>query len=160
MDNGYIRLYRSFLEWEWYSEPNVVIVFLHLLLKARYKASQYKGVTVERGEIVISNQKIASETGLTVQQVKTALKKLIATQSVTYRKSGKTRIISIENYDKFQTATQSATSNQPQNNLKITSNQPAYINNKGRKKESNIYNSTQKRKSDASYDIEELMVIK
>lgn len=158
MDGGYIKLHRSILDWEWYSDANTFRVFLHLVLRASYKETRFKGHEIKRGQTVISNERIGSDLGLTVQQVKTSLKKLIATQSVTCSKIGKHRIITIENYEKFQTATQFATSKQPQNNLEITSKQPSY--NNIRNKERKNYNSTQKRNRDASYDIEELMVIK
>ena len=34
---GFIKLYRSMLQWEWYDDVNVKVLFLHLLLKANYE---------------------------------------------------------------------------------------------------------------------------
>ena len=34
---GYIKLYRKFIEWEWHDDPIVVSVFLHCLVLANYK---------------------------------------------------------------------------------------------------------------------------
>ena len=32
--NGYVRLYRDILFWQWYKNPNVFRLYIHLLLKA------------------------------------------------------------------------------------------------------------------------------
>ena len=36
-DNGWIKLHRNLLDWEWYSDIKVCRVFLHLLLTANFK---------------------------------------------------------------------------------------------------------------------------
>ena len=36
MDNGWIRLHKRFLQWEWLDKPEMVQLFLYLLLKANF----------------------------------------------------------------------------------------------------------------------------
>ena len=52
LGTGYIRLYRSLLNWEWYQDRNTKAVFLHLLLTANYEPQKWQGIVVERGQIV------------------------------------------------------------------------------------------------------------
>ena len=40
---GYIKLHRKLLEWEWYSDTNVKIVFLHCLLMANHDDTKWRG---------------------------------------------------------------------------------------------------------------------
>lgn len=103
---GWIKLHRKMLNWEWMDEPNMVALFLHCLLKANYEDKLYKGELVRRGEFVTSLSKLSEETGLTVRQARTALDRLISTQSVTKWISPKNRtIIRVIEYDKYQSDT-------------------------------------------------------
>jgi len=51
-DNGWIKIHRKLLDWEWYDEPNTFRLFLHLLLKANHKPRNYRGVIIETGQVV------------------------------------------------------------------------------------------------------------
>jgi len=72
---GWIKLHRGLLEWEWYDEPNVFRLFLHCILKANHSDKSWRGSVIKRGEFVTSLQNLSSETKLSVQQVRTCLKK-------------------------------------------------------------------------------------
>ncbi len=74
--SGWIVLHRSFLEWEWYSDSNMVKLFLHLLLKANHSEAKWKGNTVKRGQLITGINSLSSETGLSKQNIRTCLKKL------------------------------------------------------------------------------------
>ena len=69
-DKGFIKISRKILEWEWYTDSNTKIVFLHCLLKANWKDKNWKGETIKRGQFVTSLEKISQETNLSVKQVK------------------------------------------------------------------------------------------
>ena len=62
LESGYIKLYRSLLNWEWYDDINTKTVFLHLLLTVSIAESQWHGITVPRGSRVSSYAVLASET--------------------------------------------------------------------------------------------------
>ena len=106
---GYIALYRSILDWEWYSDPNTCRVFLHLLLTAYYEDTPWRGITLKRGSREISLTGLATECALTVRQARTALKHLEMTGEVTRQKMPQTTVITIKNYDHYQDATRQVT---------------------------------------------------
>ena len=81
--NGYIKLYRSILSWEWYQDVPTFVVFLHLLLTANYEDKHWKGTLIRRGETVTSYAKIAEDTGVSYQQARNAVNKLKSTGEIT-----------------------------------------------------------------------------
>ena len=51
---GWIKIHRQLLDWEWYDDINVTRLFLHILLKANHKSKNYKGEIVKVGEHLTS----------------------------------------------------------------------------------------------------------
>jgi len=99
---GFIALFRSFLEWEFYKNQNVKNLFIHCLLKANYKDKKWEGMVVERGSFITSIPKLSKETGLTCQNVRTALDKLEKSKNLTRKTTNQYTQIFIVNYDTFQ----------------------------------------------------------
>ena len=130
---GWIKLHRQILEWEWYSDNNCFRLFLHLLLKANHKEKRFKGLELKIGSIVTSRDLLARETGLTSQQIRTALTKLISTNEITSVTSSQGTIIQIVSYEKYQVSTSEITNEQP------TSNQQSTTNNNVKKEKKEIY---------------------
>lgn len=100
--NGYIKLHRSILNWEWYGDDVTTLLFLHLLLTVNIKDGQWQGVDVPRGSRVCSLSILSEETGHSIKQIRGSLDKLKRTHSVAISKYPKFSIISIENWSKFQ----------------------------------------------------------
>ena len=119
---GWIKLHRQILEWEWYSDNNCFRVFLHLLLKANHKEKRFKGIELKVGSIVTSRDLLARETGLSSQQIRTALNKLISTNEITSVTSSQGTILQIVSYEKYQIATSEITNEQPTSNQQSTTN--------------------------------------
>lgn len=98
------------MEWEWYTDVNTKTLFLHCLLRANWKAGSWKGINYLPGEFITSLPSLAEESGLSIQQVRTSLNKLISTgeitskttDSVTGKTLTKNRIISINNWGAYQ----------------------------------------------------------
>lgn len=104
METGYIKLYRQFIKWEWYTDIPTRILFEHCLLKANHKAERWRGLTIEAGQFITSLNHLAQETGLTIRQVRTAIKKLKTTQELTQSGQAKYSIITIKNWAKYQSS--------------------------------------------------------
>ena len=119
---GWIKLHRQILEWEWYSDNNCFRLFLHLLLKANHKEKRFKGIELKVGSIVTSRDLLARETGLSSQQIRTALTKLISTNEITSVTSSQGTIIQIVSYEKYQVVTNEITNEQPTSNKRVTTN--------------------------------------
>ena len=98
----WIKLYRKFTEWEWYSDVNCKVVFLHLLLTANWKPKKWQGELIGVGERVIGLNSLADEVGLSLQQVRTALNKLIESDVIKKHSTNKHTVIKICNYEKYQ----------------------------------------------------------
>ena len=81
---GFISLHRKILNWEWYDEPNTFKMFIHCLLRANHKDSSWRGEDIKRGQFITSLSHLATETGLSVKQVRTALKNLEQNTPIIY----------------------------------------------------------------------------
>ena len=124
-DSAYIYLRKKILDWQWYSDTPTRSVFIHCLLRASWKETEFKGVKFGRGQLIDSNETIAKDLGLSIQNVKTAINHLKDSGDLTSLKIGRTRIITVVKYDLYQQTNQlpnlELTLNQPETNLKLTS---------------------------------------
>lgn len=98
----FIKLYRKFTEWEWYSDISTSRLFLHLILTVNWTDKKWQGICIERGSRVASYQVLATETGLSVKQVRTAIKKLQSTGEVAIKSTNKYSVFTVKNYDLYQ----------------------------------------------------------
>lgn len=98
----FIKLDRNILDWRWYKEPTTKTVFIHLLLRANIKDADFMTETIHRGELVTSYAALAAETGLSIKQVRTAIRHLKETGEVKVRGHSKFSIISMLRYDYYQ----------------------------------------------------------
>ncbi len=136
--DGFIKLHRKMLDWEWYTDVNTKVLFLHCLLKANFKTKKYQSNTVKRGSFVTSLDSLSKETGLTVRQIRTALEHLITTGELTSNSSNKNRIITVVNYEKYQD-TDKQNDKQMTSNRQSSDNQPTTV--EERKERKNISSS-------------------
>lgn len=125
MSNGWIKLHRRIVNWEWYKEPNTLALFLHLLIKANHKDGSWKGMDIKRGQLVTGRKVLSSETGLSEQQVRTSLKHLNSTQEIVLQPTNKNTLITLVNYNSYQEKEQSQPADPQPDNQQSTSNQPA-----------------------------------
>lgn len=135
---GYIKLYREILDWEWYNDINVKILFLHCLLKANHQDKKWQGVVIPKGSFITSYENLSIETGLTVRQVRVAIDKLKMTGEMAHKGQARYSIITIKNWDKFQ-------ENDKQNDKQMTNkrqtNDKQMTTNKNDKNEKNDKNN-------------------
>lgn len=99
---GYIKLYRSLLDWQWHDDPNTLSVWIHLLLKANFKPTVWHGINLKPGQIITSRASLAKETGLSERQIRTSLTRLKTTECLTIETTSKYTLISIINFGFFQ----------------------------------------------------------
>lgn len=94
--SGFIKLHRTIIDWEWYTDVNTCKLFFHCLLKANYSKKKWQGITIEKDEFISSTERLAVETGLTVSKVRTALNKLESTGYLTLETNTKFTRIKVE----------------------------------------------------------------
>lgn len=136
MEDGWIKMYRVFLEWEWYSETNMVRLFLHLLLKANFEDKRWRGIVIKRGQLVTSISNLHTETRLSERAVRTCLDRLVKTGEIDKQTTSQYTIITICKYEEYQqveegkrqTNDNQATSERQSNDKRTTSERQQHKN--------------------------------
>lgn len=100
--NGYIKLFRKMVDWGWYKDNNTKAVFLHLLLTANYKETEYMGVKIYPGQTVIGRRSLASTLGMSEKKVRTALNHLKRTGEVAIKTTNRFSVVTITNWESYQ----------------------------------------------------------
>lgn len=114
------------VNWEWYCDQNVRLVFLHLLLKANYRDNKWCGIIILRGQFITSISRLAKEIGLSNQQTRTAIDKLKLTGEITIKSTNKYTLVTIEKYSLYQDMPDEINKqNNEQTNNQITNHQQA-----------------------------------
>jgi hypothetical protein len=101
-DLSFIKLFRKFTDWEWYTDTNVKVVFLHLLLKANYEKKNWRGINIDRGQLFTSVGHIALETALTAKCVRSALEKLKKTGEICIDGASNGTLVTLVKYSDYQ----------------------------------------------------------
>lgn len=123
-DKTYVKLFRKILSWGWYGDTNTFRVFMHILLRANYRDSEYRGHHVPAGSCIFGRKKWAKELGLSEQQIRTAIDHLKSTQEITTKATNKFTVITLTNWEFWQIeegkATKKSTNHQPTSNQQVT----------------------------------------
>ena len=112
--NGWIKIHRKLTEWEWYSDTKTFRVYMHLLLTANHQKTNWRGETIQAGQVLTGRHQIAKSVDLSEQNVRTALTNLQTTNEITIKSTNRYSIISINKWSDYQQElTSQQTSNQP-----------------------------------------------
>ena len=122
MSEGWIKLHRSIMDWEWFADAETLKLFLYLLLTANYENRMWKDITIQRGQLVISTEDLAQRLKSTRQKIRTQLKRLETSGTIALQATNKFTLVTICNYDNYQESSEAEqpTDNQ-QTNQQITS---------------------------------------
>lgn len=101
-EQGFIKLHRSILSWEWWDNDITLKVFLWLLLNANWEDSRFQGYVIPKGSLVTSYDSISRNLKISPKQARTAIKHLKRTGEVAIKRANKFSIVSIANWEKFQ----------------------------------------------------------
>ncbi len=116
LTNGYIKEYRSLISWGWFKDPFTAHLWEYLRLAANWDESIFKGEPVHRGELVTSYPAMAEATGMSVQNVRTAIRHLKKTGEITMRSYRDFSVVTVVNYNKYQ-SDDSSEADRPADNL-------------------------------------------
>lgn len=133
----YIKLDRNMQTWRWYKDANTFRVFVHLLFRANIKDADFERITVHRGELVTSYPHLAKDLDISIQSARTAITHLKSTGEITVKSYSKFSVITVLNYDKYQSVQQAK---QQATNRQVTGNQQATNNNQRNKEIKNERN--------------------
>lgn len=148
MCNGWIKLHRKILDWEWFTSPSTLQLFIYLLLRANKEDKKWRGILIKRGQLVTSVATISEETKLSTQQVRTSLNRLKSTNEITSKTTNRFTLVTVCKYESYQLYEETEQQTKQQalqqtNNKQITNKQQQLKNNKNirnNKKESILTN--------------------
>lgn len=122
--SGWIKLHRQFKDWEWYNKSEMVHLFIHCLVKANFKDGNFQGIEVKKGSFITSIKHLSDETNISIQTIRTCLKKLQLTNEIEVKSTNKLTKITICKYDSYQfesnEANKQLTNNQQTTNKQLT----------------------------------------
>lgn len=126
MQAGYIKLHRKLLEWSWYDDDTVFRLFIHILLKANYRAVKWHDITIERGQLITSTVKLSEQLHRSRNTIKSALDKLVESGTITVATTNRYTLITIIGFEKYQSDDdKKANSRNGENCVKIEKNPTA-----------------------------------
>lgn len=98
----FIKLDRSILNWSWYTNADTFRLFIHFLLNANVSDNLFDDVTIRRGSLAMSYASLADKLGISIHRVRNAIDRLKKTGEITIRRYRNFQVITIVNYDKYQ----------------------------------------------------------
>ncbi len=119
---GWVKNHRKMTEWEWYKKPFMYHLFSHLILIANHEDGCWQGIEIKRGQLITGRNSLKNQTGIAEQSIRTCLIRLEVSGEITRKSTNKFTIITICNYNKYQS---DQPASQPAINQQSTSNQPA-----------------------------------
>lgn len=102
MANGYIKIDRGIMDWEWWDDLPTFKLWITILLLANWQDKKWHGKDIPRGSFWTSIESLSEASGLSPMQVRTALGKLELTNEITSRVTNKGRLITVVKYGVFQ----------------------------------------------------------
>ena len=130
---GWIKLYRSMLDWEWFDDEKSVKLFVYLLIKANFVEEKWRGQTVLPGQFITSTEKLAEGANLTTSEVRHRLNQFEKSGEITKQAANKFTKITLTNWSKFQgsdleefTDSNETTNKQQTNDEQTTNKQRQY----------------------------------
>ena len=121
---SFVKLLRNILAWEWYQDSVPFRLYIHLLLRANYTTKKWQGTLVQRGQLITSTDHLAHDLNLSIQQIRTGIKKLKSSGYITVKTTNKFSMITVVDYDKTQGS--QLTINTPNNNQKTNEQQSTH----------------------------------
>jgi len=109
---GWIKLHRKIFDWKWYKDGNTFRLFIHLLLSANHEDRKQEGIIVKRGQLMTGRSELHEITGLSERAIRTCINHLKSTSELTIKSTSKYSIITLCNYDKYNSQ-KSSTDQQP-----------------------------------------------
>ena len=106
MHRGYVKLWRCIEDSGLVGQPNAFYLYSFLLLRATHKQKSFvaggAAFDLEPGQVIVGRNKLAEETGLSVQNVRTDLSLLKKLSLITCKITKKCTIVSISNWNEYQ----------------------------------------------------------
>lgn len=110
----FVQLHKKIMQWEWYTDVPTCKLFFHILLSANYKKAKWRWKEILPWQFITSLWHLATETGLSIQEVRTALVKLISTNEVTHQSTQQYTMLTLNNWEAYNTQDNKRSTNDQQ----------------------------------------------
>lgn len=120
--DGWIKLHRKLCEWEWYKDTKTLHLFIHLLLRANYKPSKWRGIGLAPGQLITGRKQLSVETGISERSIRTSLDRLKKTGEISIETTSQFSVITVRNYFDYQVGSDES---DQQSDQQTTSERPA-----------------------------------
>lgn len=125
MNRGYVKLWRKSLDSGLIKNHKLWVFWTYCLMKATHKKHDavigYQTIHIMPGQFVFGRKKASLETGLTEQEIRTAVASMISSKNITIKPTNKYSIITIINWDIYQSE---GKEDNHQTNQQLTNKQP------------------------------------
>ena len=148
MQEGFVKLPRDFLNWRWFDDANVVKLYIYLLLNAAFKTTEWKGETIEKGQLITGRKKLSKALGISESMVTRILKKLEATEDISLKSNNKYTVITLLKWGKMQGDDYFFANKRTTNEQQTNNNRTQYKNVNNLKNVKNNSARTRERKND------------
>lgn len=101
MEKERIRLSREFLDWEWLNRPEIVSLYVYLLLRASSKQAVVYGVSIERGQVLSLRNAMQRDLGISAPKLTTALRMLQESNLISIQKVRQYSLVTLLKYDEY-----------------------------------------------------------
>ena len=142
--SNWIKLYRKMINWHWYMDSQIVHLYVHCLLKG----SLVYVPTIDRYvcQFETNRCQLHRETNISIQSIKTCIKKLTSTKEISFEKKSTTKnslvtICERDDYELLKNAMGTERAQKGHRTGTVTS-LPSYIEQKPTTKNSNVNIST------------------
>lgn len=102
MQQGYIKLYRKIVNWEWFDNSYMVHLYLYLIIYANTQDRRWHGDIIKRGQLLTSVSRLHDETNIPISTIRRCLKRLEKTGEIIVKATNRFSTITICNYDSYQ----------------------------------------------------------
>lgn len=142
--SGWYKQWRDIFDRKWAKDPKMVAVYVYLHTRAYVYRGDWHGQTIERGSCPTSRSAIMEGTGLTEQEVKSRMQKLVDYGEIIIKSSNHGTIVTVCDYDVYEVQEDlfgfESSSQHPANNPAGNQQGTSLYKKEGRIKEDNLIN--------------------
>lgn len=124
INSSWVKLYRKLNNSAFKKKPLTVALFVHFLINVNTETKKIiwndEEITVLPGQIIAGRKSLSEDTGITQQSIRTSLKILKSTSTITIKTFTKFSVITINKWDEYQSSTSKLTNKQPTTNQQLT----------------------------------------
>lgn len=113
--NGWIKIHKKFLEWEWYGDTTMTAVWLHILLSVNWEDTRWQGIEIKKGQCIFGRKAWSKKLNISEQTMRTCITKLKSTSQLTIKSTNKYSVITVLKWDEYQSIEKNQPANQPAN---------------------------------------------